>query len=51
MTAQRCGGCLMWTCITWEEHYTHVLRMDYVAADEAEYGAIIIVGLIGLLGG
>jgi phosphatidylglycerophosphate synthase len=45
------AGCAFWLCITWEEHYTHILRMEYVAADEAEYGAVLLVGYIGLMGG
>jgi hypothetical protein len=45
------AGCIMWLFITWEEHYTHILRMEYVAADEAEYGAIILCSAIGLMGG
>lgn len=45
------AGCIMWLCITWEEHYTHILRMEYFAADEAEYGCIALVTYVGWIGG
>lgn len=43
-------GTIQWMGVAWEEHYTRILRMDYIAADESEYIAALLAVFTGYCG-